>query len=491
MADGSGQITIKADPEHLDDMVSMLRGYQAAPLVPAAAALTPPPAASPVLGRSILGTVPSSSAAEAAGNVTMPTAPGNPSVPAAPIPRTKLGEVGHILGTVGDIAGSAFVPHLMPWIPGTPQHKMMLAQEAETQAGEEAKNRLTGAESDLAEARAKALGEPEQKPATEKMQAFQSLVGKGVDPMEAYRQVEEAGFKPDAAKTEKAQWVKDKQGNLLYLPDSEIQQHQGDYTPDKSMGGMTPFGLWMKDPHRFAEWIDANKKNTGLGTYAMVRLLTEAYRNDPRLLAVLPEIFKNMGMPMPPGVNISGPPPGQPREPGTGQPIGLAQPEAPTPTIRTRGQMAQDALLRLPDIRQSIENLQGELGPVQGRWNEFMTGKVGAPNEKFAKLRDNLEFLAGAITRLHLNTEKGLQPFMNMMSAGKMSPENLKAALNAVEDWSKTYAYTGSGNQPRLAPGAAKGGAGAQPLGATSKPDGIYEMNGKRYRVEGGKVYGD
>jgi hypothetical protein len=33
------------------------------------------------------------------------------------------------------------------------------------------------------------------------------------------------------------------------------------------------------------------------------------------------------------------------------------------------------------------------------------------------------------------------------------------------------------------------GVADSAPLGTTSKPDGVYEMNGKSYRVQGGKVY--
>lgn len=146
--------TLKLEPEESDHVISMLRGFQDAPLVPAAAALTPPPSSPPALGRPILGTVPLGQAAEAAGTVSMPN---------APEPRTALGKVGHALGTVAEVAGTALTPHLMPWIPGTPQHRMMLDQQAQEQKDAETERGLKSAQTELYGAEAYKDLHPESK----------------------------------------------------------------------------------------------------------------------------------------------------------------------------------------------------------------------------------------------------------------------------------------------------------------------------------------
>ena len=373
----------------------------------------------------------------------------------------------------------------------TPQGRDYIHEQRSMAAKQEA------AQTALMNARAAQLTQPSGGAGMDEA-VFNSLLQQGLSPIDAYRQVKRAPKYPP----------QETQQGLAAQEGKAVQEMVGQTNPDTgkpftrleairevkqtmqmaqegkpiagNVNGKAAWALWDSKGN---QWVSADPsraplkeftpgKNTGLGAYAMVRLLTEAYRYDPRLLTVLPEIFKNMGIEIPAGAIPRGAPPGMPKQPVTGLNIGTAMPQAPPGSIRVRGQMAQDALMRLPDIRQQISDLKGELGPVAGRWNEFITGKIGAPNEKFAALRDNLEYLAGAITRLHLNTEKGLKPFMNMLSAGKMSPANLKAAIDTTEKWAQVYAYTGSGNQPEMAPNAPR--HPSAPLGTIQmvSPDG-------------------
>lgn len=64
------------------------------------------------------------------------------------------GEVKHILGQVGEIAGSALVPNLMPWIPGTTQNRMMRSALESKGREQEAELGLTKAKTEQAEATA-------------------------------------------------------------------------------------------------------------------------------------------------------------------------------------------------------------------------------------------------------------------------------------------------------------------------------------------------
>lgn len=91
-----------------------------------------------------------------------------PALPEIPLiadePPDKLGEPGKVhralsvLGKIGkdasEVAGQAFVPTLMPWIPGTPQHEWMLEREQQATQDEQARRAYEASETqrNLAEA---------------------------------------------------------------------------------------------------------------------------------------------------------------------------------------------------------------------------------------------------------------------------------------------------------------------------------------------------
>lgn len=233
------------------------------------------------------------------------------------------------------------------------------------------------------------------------------------------------------------------------------------------MGALKPdivaqVGPMPDDPAAQAEWgrkydeLAAKKGGqTGLGAYAMVRLLDWATKYQPQLLPMLPQILKGAGLNVPPGVDVSGIPAGMPRD-NSGNPIGTAMPEAPTQQTRSRGQFAESGVTdQLPRINKEIDALGDELGPVAGRYNEFMAGTVGADNPKFTKLRTGLQNIATAWMRLHANSDGARQEFEAALARAK-TPANLKAALESIGEQAADYVKRGKGNQP-------SGGEGGPP----------------------------
>lgn len=450
MADGNNQmsVSIKGNPEHLDDMIQMLQGKSpvaATPSMPAAPA--PPPLASPILGSNLLGMVPAAGAVEAAGESPLPMASPLGQRPGPGL----LGRIGHGLAVAGDIAGTALAPRLMPWIPGTPQHQIMEEELQRERIAAPADVGVKGAQKDYYESEAYKNLHPED--AVEKDQ-WHPIGGTNHEINYANGETREMkGVPAPQAKTvpERAQWVVGPDGTVSYLPESLIASKPGEYKPYKALGNMTPLQLFLQDPQKFAEYMQAMKKDAMGSKYAMVRLLGEVANYYPGLGPLIPQALEQAGLKLPPGMEKMDFLAGQPRSFTTGERIGLRMPEAPTGTVRTRGQMAQDVLQRLPEIEPMIEKLdkEGKLGPGAGRINDLITGKIGAGDPEFKQLANQLETTASAFARLHLNTEKGLQPFFQMLNSGKLTAANLRAGLKTIRDWSQTYARTGAGNQPR------------------------------------------
>jgi hypothetical protein len=108
------------------------------------------------------------------------------------------------------------------------------------------------------------------------------------------------------------------------------------------------------------------------------------------------------------------------------------------------------AITTIPQINQLLQetdDIAGQLGPAAGRWNDFMTGKVGAPNPQFAHYIDEFRFLDSAITMAHSQGRISnviFQQFKDMFATGYQSPENMKQALDVAREWMAAYATLGT-----------------------------------------------
>ena len=125
----------------------------------------------------------------------------------------------------------------------------------------------------------------------------------------------------------------------------------------------------------------------------------------------------------------------------------------PTASIKTQGQMSIALLDHTEKIRQEIQNLgaQGKLGPMAGRWSEFMAGKVGAGDPDFVELRTDLGLFQTALMKAHVGSrgsEMMMKHFQGLIDSGKMTPESLNAAMSSINGYLNTYVKQGQYTPP-------------------------------------------
>jgi len=122
-------------------------------------------------------------------------------------------------------------------------------------------------------------------------------------------------------------------------------------------------------------------------------------------------------------------------------------PPKPTGTTLTMAQMASTVLPEMKRVSDEVDTVASQLGPAVGRWNEFMTGKLGAANPQMAHLQTDLKLLSSAIVRTHFGGRGGQEYIDGLEQYFRLaqSPENLKARISAANEWLDTYAGMAGG----------------------------------------------
>jgi len=128
-----------------------------------------------------------------------------------------------------------------------------------------------------------------------------------------------------------------------------------------------------------------------------------------------------------------------------GNTLGWKSPSAPTSSVKQQAQQSQDLVSLSKSVRDEIAKAQanGSLGPYSGRISELMTGKVGADDPQFAKLRTlGAMYLTGAM-KAHFGARGGQQMydhFKALMDTGKMTEGDLLGAMDGFETFFGQYA---------------------------------------------------
>lgn len=126
---------------------------------------------------------------------------------------------------------------------------------------------------------------------------------------------------------------------------------------------------------------------------------------------------------------------------------------ANAPTMQQRNVAGQAALVheQIPAVIADIDRMKGKLGPMNGRWNEFMQGKIGTEDPDFASLRADLLMASSAVALMHARgrlPENLRAEFDHLINAPQQNPENLKAILRKVDEWTvKSMHPAGGGGQ--------------------------------------------
>lgn len=153
----------------------------------------------------------------------------------------------------------------------------------------------------------------------------------------------------------------------------------------------------------------------------------------------------------------------------------MAAGEGPVPVFlgtNARNQV-QQAKLMGPEIdatAKEIDRISDKLGPVLGRWNDFLAHKVGTGDPDFQKLYGDLSLIKSKVSQIHFGSQSGIQAverFDRIMSAEKMDAATLKAGLSSLSQILKLY---GSLNVTTGAAMAEGGAHSATPKTAVPPP---------------------
>jgi hypothetical protein len=348
-----------------------------------------------------------------------------------------FGKVGHAFGEIGNVAGQALAPGLAEAIPSSREH--LLGQEA---LGEQ---ELSGAIKEESESAAAGLkgaqaGTEATKPALNVAKTGE-LGAKEAKEEAQTNAIELAGGK----KVEKMS-----DGSLVEVTPN----------PDGSSGTKM---IYKGDPKRKTSF---QKLQIGGKTHDV---LVDANTGDQ--LHDLGEAPPPGGAGADKGATMISPEgqviratPGMQLEPGTQTPSGFAEGGRPTQMMRNTAQRATQAVQGIPSVRAELSTLRDQLGPVSGRWNEFMQGKVGMENPQFAGLRADLLMLSSAVALAHAQgrlPENLRAEFDAAINAPKQNADNLISILDHIQPWLERASAAGEG------PGAVKPKATAPEAPAT------------------------
>lgn len=144
-----------------------------------------------------------------------------------------------------------------------------------------------------------------------------------------------------------------------------------------------------------------------------------------------------------------------------GNVLGWKSPAAPTSSIKTQAQQAQDLSKLFRDVRTELAQAQaqGKLGPLSGRINEYMTGKIGLDDPMFAKTRALGSLVASGMLKAHFGARGGQEMFghfESLFNTGRMTIGDLNGALDGFSVFMNQYAS-------RVQTAKPGGGGGATP----------------------------
>ena len=109
-----------------------------------------------------------------------------------------------------------------------------------------------------------------------------------------------------------------------------------------------------------------------------------------------------------------------------------------TSMMRNAGIQAGLVTQEMPRMLSEIDRLSSKMGPIMGRWNDFMQGKIGMDDPDFAGLKSDLLMTSSAVALAHARgrlPENLREEFDRMINAPKQTPENLKSVLTHVNRW--------------------------------------------------------
>lgn len=404
-------------------------------------------------------------------NAPLPTLPGAGALgaiapaaapPQAPPPlsdhreRGTLGRIGHALGTIGrDVgvaAGSAFIPTVMPFIPGTPQQKWMQERQQQERQGFATEQAGTQAETALKEAQARALGEKpsepraEWKPIPETNFEINNMTGE----TRAMAGVPERAGKSDPNAAARAGFEKqgynatfDESGKvtgLTPIPGFKTKPAPMEKAVAGTVNGQTAWGIQTPQG-----WIDSETRNP-LPNFKPPENWAQGIAPTRTLQLLNPQT----GLPETYQYN---PATGGYDKP-VGTPGGGAYPHQMESANALQRMVTQNVLPLIDTMAK-----KGEMGVVTGRLSDWLNRDMGNAPPDVAQLHQLINGTVSMMMGMYgFRRQEAVDELSKQMGA-RMTPESMKGALTGILQHAQsiTEGVGGPAKPGALPPGATAG----------------------------------
>lgn len=372
----------------------------------------------------------------------------------------NLGKVAHVFSNIGNIAGDIFAPDVMAHVPGTQMNRDVQEKQLTNRLNQENteneqnlqreamtahENEETAAAPDKAaseEALQGAQTENLKNPALQHLETDQGIFAfnphtKELTPLTYQGQPLNPAVKPTAAKGLEHVSVVGSNGKPM---EANFHPDTGKYTDSA--------GKEIENPQPY------EKPNQG----GMVTMIVPDPNNPGG------GIVERLGA----GGKVA---------PGAQTAAGVNAVNTPTTTQRTAAGRAETVVAMAPQVLSEINSMGPQLGPVMGRWNDFMQGKTGMDNPQFAGLRADLLMMSSAVALAHAQgrlPENLREEFDRAINAPKQTPANLTATIQHMIPWLQQMQKQGEPNR-----GVQVGGA--EPQRPANVPEGYkFNQNGPK-----------
>lgn len=392
-----------------------------------------------------------------------------------------------------DIAGSAFFPNITAQIPGTELHHRGLVQRSEGVVDKDvARAKENAGTANLeAETQKNLLGHI---PTNELELWAQQNPGKSVEDFlklkrENAPERNETPFdlwrkqNPDAPAE---QWLKTEEGAKYHAP-NEYEDFKTGYlktnpqaAPDEIVSKFTAAKQpAQRTPQNEYEDFKAGylQKNPNADAFEVTREYAKAHQSPERPPQQF--MFEPDGQGGYKSVLVNQP--GQHISAGAVTPNQAGSQNVPTTQMRNVAAQAQLVHEQTPYMLSEIDRLKNKLGPVSGRWNEVMQGKLGMEDPDMAGIRADLLMYSSAVALMHARgrlPENLREEFDRNINNPGQDFKNLKSVITKIDNWTvKNPGVKDSG-----------GAQGGQIPTVTTQAEYDKLPKGAEY-MEGGKKY--
>lgn len=332
--------------------------------------------------------------------------------------HSVLGNVGHVLGRVGNIAGDILDPEAASLIPHSDLWNARRLYEDQGNVDTATKNQQESQRESNTVANEQANREAEQPLRDSEVAKNNSAVDAEQHPTWQHLETDQGIFALNPKTNELMPLTY--QGKPLQKPAPKPEKPD---TPEQ-------------------QYIDEYQKtHQGASIAEAERHYTLDTQRPPQIAPVMMMVPNANG-----GATATAVHPGQTIAPGATTTSQFGSENVPTSQQRNAAGRAQLVLQSIPDVLKDLDENKEQLGPGMGRFNDIYSGKVGAPNPQFAGLMSDLKLMGTAVALAHAQgrmSNELLNEFNSMIASPQQSPENIKAVLGKVQNFMERSAQQG------------------------------------------------